>query len=110
MCMRSVPGLTFSGVLPRAGIDGVVLPTLAAADVEHDGTEDEHDAAPGEVEVDAERARVERGVAVGDDAEDGHQASDDEEDEAEGDADVETHKGSFQEQLLASCFQLKARS
>ena len=43
-------------MLPGAGVDGVVLPFLAAANVEHDGSEDEHDAAPGEGEVDAEGA------------------------------------------------------
>ncbi len=43
---------------PGAGVDGVVLPLLAAAYEEHDEAEDEHDCAPGEVDVDVHRLLV----------------------------------------------------
>ena len=75
---------------PGAGVDGVVLPFLAAAYEEHDQAEDEHDRAPGEVEVDAHRTLVDARAAC-DEAENAHDSAGDEEDEAEGDADVESH-------------------
>ena len=78
------------GFFPGAWVDGVVLPLLATAYEEHDQAEDEHDRAPGEVEVDAHRTLVDARSAS-DEAEEAHDAARDEEDEAEGDADVESH-------------------
>ena len=81
------------GVLfPRAGVDGIVLPFLAAAYEEHDEAEDEHDGSPGEIEVDAHGFFVDVGGVAGDEAVDAHEAADEQEDEAEGDADVESHE------------------
>src|SRR6202042_1837898 len=75
---------------PGAGVDGVVLPFLAAAYQEHDQAEDEHEGSPSEVEIDAHRTLVDARSA-GDEAEDAHDSARDEEDEAEGDADIESH-------------------
>ena len=77
--------------LPRAGVDGVVLPFFAAAYEEHDEAEDEHDGSPGEIEVDAHGFFVDVSRVAGEEAVEGHESSDEEEDEAEGDADVESH-------------------
>ena len=74
-------------LFPGAGVDGVVLPFLAAAYEEHDEAEDEHDGAPGEVEVDAHGFVVD-GRAASEEAVEADDTSGDEEDEAEGDADV----------------------
>jgi hypothetical protein len=100
--LRGAPLLLLRGVatlvagasvfLPGTWVDGVVLPLLAAAYKEHDEAEDEHDEAPGQIEVDAHGFFVDVGGVAGDEAVEAHQASDEEEDEAEGDADVESHK------------------
>ena len=84
-------GSLVTTLLPGAGVDGVVLPFLAAADEVHDGSEDEHEEAPGEIEVDAHRFFVDVGAVAGDEAVDAHEAADQQEDQAERDADVESH-------------------
>ena len=53
----------FGIALPWTRGDGVVLPLLALAHGEHHQPEDKHEHAPGQVQVDAERAVVERTVA-----------------------------------------------
>jgi hypothetical protein len=74
--------------LPGAGVDGIVLPFFAAAYEEHNEAEDEHDDAPGEIEVDAHGFFVDDVAVAGDEAVEAHEAADEEEDEAEGDANV----------------------
>jgi len=81
--------------LPGAWVDWVVLPLLAAAYEEHDEAEDEHDGAPGEIEVDAHRFFVDAGGVAGEEAVEAHESADEEEDKAEGDADVESHESSL---------------
>jgi hypothetical protein len=76
------------GFFPGAGVDWVVLPFLAAAYEVHDEAEDEHEEAPGEVEVDAHGFLVDVSGVAGDEAVDAHKAADEQEDQAEGDADV----------------------
>jgi hypothetical protein len=74
--------------LPGAGVDGIVLPFFSAAYEEHDEAEDEHDKAPGEIEIDAHGFFVDDITVAGDEAVEAHEAADEEEDEAERDADV----------------------
>ena len=58
---------------PRAWVDGVVLPFLAAANQKHDETEDEHEGAPGEIEVDAHRFLVDVGGVASEEAVEAHE-------------------------------------
>ena len=77
--------------LPWTGSDGVVLPLLAAAYKVHDEAKEEHDEAPGEVEINAHGFFVDGRTVASDEAVDAHEAADEQEDQAEGDADVESH-------------------
>jgi len=67
---------------PGTGVDGVVLPLLAAANEEDDEAEDEHDEAPGEIEVYAHGSFVDTGGVARDEAVEAHEVADEKEDEA----------------------------
>src|SRR5207248_468964 len=88
---RGPLGAGGSAFFPGAGINGVILPLLAAAYEEHDKAEDEHDASPSQIDIDAHRLFVDAGGVAGEESVEAHEAADEQKDEAEGDADVESH-------------------
>src|SRR6185437_14767861 len=88
---RSVTWLDCGLCLPWFRVEGVMLPFLPSAHEEHDGTEEEYDGSPNQIQVEAQGLLVKRHIFAREQAKERHDSSKDLEDQAERNSDVEPH-------------------